>query len=300
MNDPASRIRRSLAVSIERALHAALAEGRGDGSGPPGLQRALEYAVFPGGARLRPRLCLTVACACGDDNRGLADAAAAAIELLHCASLVHDDLPCFDDAAMRRGKPSVHEAFGERIAVLAGDALIVLAFQSLASAGAMAPHRLVPLLRIIGQSVGAPHGICAGQAWECEPSTDLSEYQRAKTGALFAAATMAGAAAAGFEPGPWRILGERLGEAYQVADDLRDLLSSAAELGKPVGRDAALGRPNAAHQFGVEGARRRLEVLLEEAIVSIPSSCPGAAGLRDLILLEAQGFLPKEMVQEAA
>ncbi|MFN9389604.1 MAG: polyprenyl synthetase family protein, partial [Betaproteobacteria bacterium] len=101
MNDPASRIRRSLAVSIERALHCALAEGRGDGGGPPGLQRAMEYAVFPGGARLRPRLCLTVACACGDDNRGLADAAAASIELLHCASLVHDDLPCFDDAALR-------------------------------------------------------------------------------------------------------------------------------------------------------------------------------------------------------
>jgi geranylgeranyl diphosphate synthase type II len=158
----------------------------------------------------------------------------------------------------------------------------------------------VPLLRIIGQSVGTPRGICAGQAWECEPSTDLSEYQRAKTGALFAAATMAGAAAAGFEPGPWRILGERLGEAYQVADDLRDLLSTAAELGKPVGRDAALGRPNAAHQMGVEGARGRLEGLLGEAIASIPSSCPGATGLRDLILLEASGFLPKEMTQLAA
>ena len=97
-------------------------------------QRPLRYAVFPGGARIRPRLCLAVAQACGEDQPAVTDAAAAAIELLHCASLVHDDLPCFDDAPLRRGKPSVHRAFGERLAVLAGDALIVLAFETLARA----------------------------------------------------------------------------------------------------------------------------------------------------------------------
>ena len=99
---------------------------------PPLLASALRYAVFPGGHRIRPQLCLAVARACGDERSRSADAAAAAIELLHCASLVHDDLPCFDDADMRRGKPSVHAQFGEPIAVLAGDALIVLAFETLA------------------------------------------------------------------------------------------------------------------------------------------------------------------------
>jgi geranylgeranyl diphosphate synthase type II len=294
-----STIRRSLAKSIEQSLAGALTLAAGHGS-PPGLQAALRYAVFPAGARLRPRLALTVACACGDDNRILADGAAAAIELLHCASLVHDDLPCFDDAPTRRGKPSVHAAFGERLAVLTGDALIVLAFQTLAQASAAAPHRLASLVMIVGRAVGLPTGICAGQAWECEPSVQLREYQRQKTGALFAAATMAGAAAAGAAPDGWRILGDRLGEAYQVADDIRDLLADPAELGKPVGQDAALGRPNAAEQLGVDGAKRRLEMLLSEAIDSIPGDCPGAAGLRDLILAEAQSFVPKELARHAA
>src|SRR5580700_5180358 len=106
---------------IERTLERAIALAQGAGA-PPLLASALHYAVFPGGHRIRPQLCLAVAQACGD---GLAaTAAAAAIELLHCASLVHDDLPCFDDADTRRGRPSVHLAFGERLAVLAGDALI--------------------------------------------------------------------------------------------------------------------------------------------------------------------------------
>ena len=100
--------------------------------------------------------------ACGDDDPALADAAAAAIELLHCASLVHDDLPCFDDAGTRRGKPSVHRAFGEQLAVLAGDALIVLAFQAIARAATASPERLPALLLIVGNSVGVPNGIVAG------------------------------------------------------------------------------------------------------------------------------------------
>jgi geranylgeranyl diphosphate synthase type II len=126
-------------------------------------------------------------------------AAAVAIELMHCASLVHDDLPCFDDAAMRRGRPSVHRAFDERIALLAGDALIVLAFQSLARAAIGSPSRLGKVITIVASAVGAPGGIIAGQAWECEPQVPLSSYQRAKTGALFAAAAAAGASAAGHE-----------------------------------------------------------------------------------------------------
>ncbi|MGF1455437.1 MAG: polyprenyl synthetase family protein, partial [Alphaproteobacteria bacterium] len=189
---------------------------------PPKLASALRHAVFPGGARVRPLLCLSVAQACGDDTPDLSEAAACAVELLHCASLVHDDLPCFDDADTRRGRPSVHRAYGEPLAVLAGDGLIVLAFETLARAGVADPARLVPLLLTIGGAVGMPHGITAGQAWESEPDVKLETYQRAKTGALFAAATMVGAAAAGVDPAPWRTLGAKIGEAYQVADDILD------------------------------------------------------------------------------
>ena len=116
---------------IERTLTAALDMAGGPG-GPPLLAAAMRHAVFPRGARIRPRLCLAVAAACGDDDPAAANGAAAAIELLHCASLVHDDLPCFDNADTRRGRPSVHRAYGEPLAVLAGDALIVLAFQTIA------------------------------------------------------------------------------------------------------------------------------------------------------------------------
>jgi len=282
---------------IEQSLHAAVAHAEA-ASCPPRLAAALHHAVFPRGARIRPRLCLAVAAACGDDMPALTDAAAAAIELLHCASLVHDDLPCFDDAATRRGRPSVHRAFGEPLAVLAGDALIVLSFQTLARVPGV-QARLPALIGIIGGSVGVPAGIVAGQAWECEPQVDLGQYQRAKTGALFAAAAMAGAAASGGDARAWRRLGEALGEAYQVADDIGDAAAEPDELGKPVGRDAALGRPSAVAAMGIDGAIRHLEDLVAAAARSIPP-CPGAGELQALIRLEAKRLLPKKYAQRAA
>jgi geranylgeranyl diphosphate synthase type II len=242
---------------------------------------------------------MAVAAACGADNPALAAAAAASIELLHCASLVHDDMPEFDNAATRRGRPSVHRAFGAPLALLAGDALIVLAFQALARGAALAPTRLASLVQIVGGAVGVPRGIVAGQAWECEASPDLTAYQQAKTGALFAAATEAGAAAAGFAAAPWRTLGAALGEAYQVADDIGDAILTEAELGKPAGQDAALGRPNAVHMLGLYGAVARLESLAAEAAASIPD-CPGAAELKALIRMESQRLMPKQLPAVAA
>lgn len=283
---------------IEQALGAAV-DGTGRDGCPPKLCAALRYAVFPGGARVRPRLALAVSIACGDDDPATTDAAAVAIELLHCASLVHDDLPCFDDADTRRGKPSVHCFFGERIAVLAGDALIVLAFQALADGAVARPRRLAALMRTIGGAVGAPRGIVAGQAWECEPRVSLCEYQRAKTGSLFVAATAAGAEAAGADPAPWRLLGERLGEAYQVADDIRDVAAEPQQLGKPTGRDATLGRPNAAAEFGLGGAIRHFDGLIAQAIDAVPA-CPGAAYFRALLRAEAERLVPEELVRLAA
>ncbi|HEV7268704.1 MAG TPA: polyprenyl synthetase family protein [Falsiroseomonas sp.] len=288
--DVAARIEASLADAV------LLAEATG---APPRLAAAMRHAVFPKGARIRPRLTLAVAAACGDDRPALASAAAAAIELLHCASLVHDDMPCFDDAETRRGKPSVHRAFSVPLAVLAGDALIILAFQTLARVAPVAPERLGCVLAAVGDGVGVPFGIVAGQAWECEPKVDLSEYQRQKTGALFAAATVAGAAAAGHgEPEAWRLLGDRLGEAYQVADDLRDAVETEESIGKPVGRDAVLGRPSAVAEFGLGGAVARLRELSEAAVAAIPG-CPGQIMLRALMLQEAQRLVPRRLATAA-
>ncbi|WP_018411956.1 polyprenyl synthetase family protein [Methyloversatilis thermotolerans] len=296
--DGIERIETALSTAIEQSLISALSHVDGPGC-PPLLAGAIRHAVFPGGARVRPRLCLAVACACGEDDTSIADHAAAAIELLHCASLVHDDLPCFDDSPLRRGRPSVHSAFGERIAVLTGDALIVLAFQTLARGAAHAPYRLLPLLSVIGRGVGVPSGIVAGQALECESEVDLRAYQQSKTGALFAAATMAGAAAAGADPGPWRALGDCMGEAFQVADDVLDAASSEERIGKPVGRDAALGRPSAVREMGLRGAIRHLQQLVQNAIDAVPA-CSGAEGLRAVLAVEARRLLPQDIVACAA
>jgi geranylgeranyl diphosphate synthase type II len=288
----------TMAVRIEAALEAAVMRAE-SGSAPPLLARALRHALFPGGARVRPQLCLAVAQACGGDNPGLADAAAAAIEMLHCASLVHDDLPCFDDAATRRGKPSVHVAFGEPLAVLCGDALIIMAFDALAREGVLAPTRLAPLLATITRGVGMPGGIVAGQAWESEPDPEVEPYHRAKTGALFVAALMAGAIAAGSDPLPWRLVGEKLGAAYQVADDLMDACCAAADSDKPVGRDLALHRPSAVTQLGLKGAHDLLQALVLEAAAAVPP-CEGAENLRELVKIQATRLVPKQLARSAA
>lgn len=283
---------------IETALDAALERVEIQKS-PPKLAAAIRYAVFPGGARIRPRLCLAVARACGDDQPQITEAAAAAIEMMHCASLVHDDLPCFDNADLRRGKATVHKAFGEAEAVLVGDGLIIMAFETLARTAILAPARFAGLVGILARASGAPNGIVAGQAWECEPSIELSYYHRAKTGALFAAATMAGAQAAGHRPDAWRLLGENIGEAFQVADDIQDMVSNPAECGKSCGQDEIHNRPSALRELGVDGAVARLKQLLGEAIGSIPE-CPGAVELRGVILAEAARFMPKAAGLRAA
>ena len=288
--DPLARIEQSVLAAIESVERPGC---------PPGLAAAMRYAVIPGGARIRPKLCLAVAGACGADDPALVDAAATSIELLHCASLVHDDLPCFDNADTRRGKPSVHRAFGQPLAVLTGDALIVLAFELIARAGRAAPSRLADLTLIVARSVGGPTGIVAGQAWECEQALDLSQYHREKTGSLFVAATMAGAAAAGYAAEGWQALGDHIGEAFQVADDIKDVLAKDGDIGKPAGRDAALGRPNVVNSFGVTAAVARLESLLTQAEESIPD-CPGRDALAKLVRKEASSFVPKKLLRVAA
>jgi geranylgeranyl diphosphate synthase type II len=279
---------------IDAALAAAISEI--ERQAPPKLASAINHAVFPGGARIRPRLCHAVAQAAGSDCPPLVSAVATSLELLHCASLVHDDLPCFDAADTRRGLPSVHRAFGEPLAVLAGDALIVLAFECLGRA-ATKPERLPALLAMIAESAGAARGLAAGQGWESEPHIPLAAYHQAKTGSLFVAATMGGALAAGHDPKPWRALGDTLGEAYQIADDLLD--ACAEEAGKPTGQDAQLGRPNAVAEHGIEGAVDKLRELVDQAAESVPN-CGGAPPLRALVRQMAERLVPASLRQTAA
>ncbi len=227
----------------------------------------MRHACFGGGARLRPWLCHAVNLAGGGSQEG-AGAPASAIEFLHCASLVHDDLPCFDDAAERRGQPSVHAAYGEPLAVLSGDALIVGAFQMLTTES-VSPAHLPALLRCVADAVSASQGIIGGQAWECEPSVALARYHRAKTGALFEAAARCGAIVSGQAEERWAEFGALIGEAYQVADDLHDALEVRGT-GKPAGQDQANGRPNAVLTLGLPNALERLEQLLDAAFDAVP------------------------------
>ena len=273
---------------------------RGDDA-PPTLVSALRYAVFPGGARIRPRLCLAVARACAEDRPQVSDAAAAAIELLHCASLVHDDLPCFDDAAKRRGRPSVHKAFGERIAVLTGDALDRAVFPGDRTSREAVPKRLVGLVGIVARSVGSP-----SESLPARPgNANRRSYWR-----LISAPRPAHCSRPRPRPAPAPramiravgiVLGERIGEAYQIADDIRDVVSNESELGKPTGRDQVLGRPNAVNRLGLGFGRRAPRgSLVQSAIDVIPGLSPARPIFALTFWARPAGCLPRELARPAA
>ncbi len=280
---------------LEEALKKAI-ENASRSPAPPKLAAAMDYAIFPGGARVRPQLCLAVSNACGLDNVDLSMASAVSVEMMHCASLVHDDLPAFDNAEVRRGKPTVHKAFDEPLAVLCGDSLIILAIQVLTSKGISAPARLGELINVLTTSTGMPYGICSGQGWESEKTIDLSSYHKLKTASLFVAATKMGAISAGEDPEPWAELGQRIGEAFQVADDLKDF-SDPQKSGKSNNRDSENERPNAVLKLGEQGAIKRLQDILAGAIASIPS-CPGEVELIKIVRSQAERLTPVKPLQK--
>ncbi len=250
-------------------------------SAPQALHRAMWHAVFPGGKRVRPRLLLTVAEACAADSaeKELAMHAACAVELIHSASLIHDDLPCFDDASVRRGHPTVHKVYGEAMAVLAGDALLTRAFEILADSPPRLARRALRIVRLLAQATGSQEGIIGGQSLEQIPGRSgkaatlpmapelLGRYHAMKTAALFRLAAAAGATAAGAtDAEAWGEVGQNLGLAFQLADDLCDAFGSADVAGKPVRRDLELGRPNAAALVGESSSRARMNELLAHAL----------------------------------
>ena len=237
---------------------------------PTRLHEAMHYALFPGGKRLRPMLALLGCQAAGGDPRR-ALPAAAALECLHTYSLVHDDLPCMDDDDLRRGRPTCHKVYGEALALLAGDALLTLAFEGAATAGGAA---VAELARAAGS-----RGMVGGQVEDLAVEGDVAQHSLDrvqwihdhKTGALITASLVVGAHAAvdGAAPAnvvaPLRAFGERLGRAFQIADDCLDLTGSAQELGKNPLADVALGKLTWPAMVGLEQSLATARTLADEA-----------------------------------
>lgn len=270
-----------LSVMFEQAFAVVIPD---DDKAPSKLHQAMAHATQNGGKRIRPRLLLAVAVAANggalnEDMAELAIRAAMAVELIHAASLVHDDMPCFDDADLRRGQPTVHRAFGEALAVLTGDALITLAFETIAGYEGLRQRHAMRIVRLLSQATGSARGIIGGQSLELagpsawngrqEFAIDFVEdYHEKKTAALFDYATRAAAMAIGVdatEQDQWGDVGTKLGLAFQLIDDLYDIHASEEETGKTTGRDRALQRPNGAILEGSQGAVTRLSTMIDEA-----------------------------------
>jgi farnesyl diphosphate synthase/geranylgeranyl diphosphate synthase type II len=273
---------RGVAARVEPRL-AALADARA-GKGPARLVEAIRYALLGGGKRLRPALVLASCEAHGGDasDASLAMRFAVALEAIHTYSLVHDDLPAMDDDDLRRGRPTVHKAYGEAIAILVGDGLQSLAFEHLLAGD---DPRAGPLARLLAANAAL---MVEGQARDMEgegarlAEPEVMDLMRTKTGALLAAAVAGGALAAGASAEavyPW---GLELGLAFQIADDLLDLTGDTATLGKRAGKDASAGKATLPALVGVAEARRRAEGLLDEALAAMAPLGARAAALRGL------------------
>lgn len=256
---------------------------------PPSLRTAMEYSLMAGGKRLRPVLCLTTAQLCG-----LTEAAAmpfaCAIEMIHTYSLIHDDLPAMDDDDLRRGKPSSHKAFGEALAILAGDALLTDAFAFMCTAKAPAPQ----VLRAVGELARAAgsFGMVGGQVLDMAftgGQTDLTSLRRMhalKTGALLRASCVCGGLLAGADEKTVTALstyGTALGSAFQIADDILDVTADTETLGKPAGSDVEQGKCTYPSLLGLDRSRQLAEEqrqLAEYALSALQG--PEAAFLRAL------------------
>ena len=265
--DYLERTRNEVDATLDRLLPAAAAPASR-------LADAMRYAVLGGGKRLRPILAIACCESCGG-TREHALEPAAAIELLHTYSLVHDDLPSMDDDDLRRGRATVHRAYGEAEAVLAGDALHTLTFD-VAARYPVGPDRSATRLAVVRCLAGAAgiNGMVGGQIADLEhegktvdPAT-LRWIHRHKTGALFAASAEIGGLVARADPprlAALRGFGVALGLAFQIADDILDRTATSASLGKTAGKDVRAGKATFPARFGVEASRAEAESLVQQA-----------------------------------
>ena len=257
----------------------------------PRLTDAMRYALLSGGKRIRPALVYMSCQLCGGSPEQ-ADRAAAAIEAIHCYSLVHDDLPAMDDDELRRGRPTCHIAFDEATAILAGDALQSFAFELLSETGGdTEPARALQQVRILARA-GGSHGMVMGQAFDLAhvggrlTLSQLQAMHAHKTGRLITASVMLGATAAGCRDqellAALQRYGDAIGLAFQVQDDLLDIEGDTATLGKPQGSDEARNKPTYPALLGIDGARAKLKQLYDEALNALKPFGISAAPLAAL------------------
>jgi farnesyl diphosphate synthase len=254
---------------------------------PAQLHAAIRYSTLGGGKRIRPALVYATGEILGVPPESL-DAAAAAVEMIHAYSLIHDDLPAMDNDDLRRGRPTCHKAFDEATAILAGDALQVLAFESLADAPVGAAERIA-MVRILARASGT-HGMAGGQAIDLASvgqtlsAEQVEQMHRYKTGALLEASVQLAIALAGQETTPASIAlcryARAIGLAFQIVDDLLDIEGDPSLLGKTIGADLARGKPTYPAAVGLPAARRKAEELMDEAEAALSPFGESARMLR--------------------
>jgi geranylgeranyl pyrophosphate synthase len=260
------------------------------------LREAMRYSTLGGGKRLRPALVYLTGESLGAELTQL-DAPAAAVELIHVYSLVHDDLPAMDDDDLRRGRPTCHRAYDEATAILVGDALQALAFSVLAddSMGKVVPAIRLSMIRTLAEAAGTT-GMAGGQAVDLAAvgqtlSVDAVEnMHRRKTGALIKGSVLLGSIGAGIDSGPdfraLQLFGDEIGLAFQIQDDILDVEGDAAVLGKTTGADAALSKPTYPSTVGLPAARNRARDLRDRAIGAL-----APLGTRSAPLVELAQFV---------
>jgi geranylgeranyl diphosphate synthase type II len=272
-------------------IDAALDEyARFDDSCPEQLAQAIRYALLAPGKRLRPRLALLAAEACGGSTAA-AMPAACAVEMIHAYSLVHDDLPAMDDDDLRRGRPTCHKMFGEATAILVGDALLARAFEILAK-DVQLWDRAAHCCAILAHAAGAT-ALVGGQAADLAGDVAAADVEalesihRRKTGALIVASLQLGGIVAGATAAQLAALeqfGRHLGLAFQITDDLLDVAGNQAAVGKRLAKDAARGKATYPQLLGVDESRERAARLIEEACQAVESFGMAGEPLRDLAL----------------
>lgn len=279
------------ALEVEDTLDMILSAQAADGeiARPPRLLAAMRHGVLNGGKRLRPFLVLESAALFSADRQS-ALRVAAALECVHCYSLIHDDLPAMDDDDLRRGQPTVHRAFDEAHAILAGDSLLTLAFAVIADPQTALPaESKVDLIRMLAASSGLG-GMAGGQALDLQAETvkpdeeGIIRLQAMKTGALIRYACEAGAIAANASAEQRERLAEfgaAIGLAFQIADDLLDMTADAKRMGKRTGKDAARGKATLPGLHGLDWAQRQLKGLVAQAGELLEPFGDSAAALAD-------------------
>ena len=255
------------------------------------LENSMEYSLMAGGKRLRPVLLMAAADAVGKDGSNFLTTGCA-IEMIHTYSLIHDDLPAMDNDDYRRGKPTNHRVFGDGIAVLAGDALLTLAFEVMLRQQGATPETLVAVVSEMSRAAG-PYGMVGGQVLDLEGEgrhldmAALRKIHMGKTGALFCAAIRSGAILAGAneaELAALTLYAERFGLAFQITDDILDIIGDEAAIGKPVGSDARNEKATYVTLTSLEEAQKLAEAAVSEAVEALRIFDERAAFLRELAL----------------